>query len=136
MNRRTFYIAVIIAAVLGAVFLWPFAWRRVEDFATSVHQRGVTIELATWETEYGHVQSWEEARRSIGMLEYVQRYYVPGPGYRSDGETEERLESQRARTMQAIVAGLREFTGQDFGVDADRWRVWAEEARAVPHKTK
>jgi hypothetical protein len=98
----------------------------VEAFGVRAHQRSVTRSLADWAAEHGTVNSWAEADRAIGMLEYVQWYYVPGPGYRSDPETEAALEAQRARTVAAIVAALRAFTGADFGTDAAAWRAWRQ----------
>ena len=77
------------------------------------------------------VTSWDEADHAIGMLEYVQNYYVPGPGYRSDPQTEAALDSQRARTLGSIASALCEFTGQDFGTDAERWRAWRLERRPL-----
>jgi hypothetical protein len=70
---------------------------------------------ANWEREYDRVGDWQEADHAIDMLEYVQLYYVPGPGYRSHAQTEAALEAQRARTLAAIVACLRRFCGEDFG---------------------
>ena len=81
--------------------------------------------LARWGQEYAVVRNWREVERAIGMLEYAGRYYVPAPGYRSDPSTEAALAEQRERTVRAIATVLREYTGQDFGVDATRWQVWA-----------
>jgi hypothetical protein len=124
MKRRTIFIGVLVLAVLAAVLLAPYAWRRVCEWAVGIHQRSTTKELAAWEREYGKVHTRAEAKRAIDMLDYVQRYYVPGPSYRSDEKTEAKLEAQRARTVRAIVAALSEFTGQDFGEDAETWREW------------
>ncbi|HZU37220.1 MAG TPA: hypothetical protein VFA18_14960 [Gemmataceae bacterium] len=129
MKRRAIYAAGIIVIVL-VVLLAPYAWRRIDQWAGVIHQRAVTKELAGWESEYGQVRNWEQAQRAIGMLEYVQHYYVPGPGYRSDEKTEAELEAQRARTVQAIVAALKKFTGQDFGADAKQWQDWMRKAHS------
>jgi hypothetical protein len=131
VKRRAIYLGAIVVVVLGLVLLTPFACRRVEEWAVGIHQRSTTNSLADWEREYGQVHTWEEAQRAIDILEYVQRYYVPGKGYRSDQKTEAKLEAQRARTVQAIVAALKEFTGQDFGADAEQWREWVGKVRAA-----
>jgi hypothetical protein len=113
------------AVVLLALYVgWHF-----EPWAAGFHQKSVTRSLADWEKEYGRIESWDEADRAIGMLEYVQTYYVPGPGYRSDPQTEAALEAQRARTLAAIASALRKFSGEDFGTDAGRWRTWQAEQR-------
>jgi hypothetical protein len=114
---------VIAAPILIAAILWYVATRWPE-MAVAVHQRSVTRELAEWAEEYRLVRTWAEADRGINMLEYVQWYYVPAEGYRSDPSTEAALETQRTATVNSIVAGLREFTGQDFGSDLTKWRAW------------
>jgi hypothetical protein len=129
MGRRTISIGAIAVVVLAAALLVPYAWRRLERWGVSIHQRSVTRSLAEWGSEYGQVHTWEEAERSIGMLGYVQWYYVPGPGYRSDEKTEGELEAQRARTVRAIISALKEFTGQDFGADTEQWAEWVRKAR-------
>jgi hypothetical protein len=70
------------------------------------------------------------------MLEYVQHYCVPGPGYHSDEKTEAKLEFQRVRTLKAIVAALKEFTGQDFGTDVEQWRACIENNRPTKPQGK
>ena len=130
MNKRSGCLLAVGLALIGGVCFAALAlalgW--ADRWAASFHQRGVTRSLAGWEKEYGRVQSWQEARRAADMLEYVQRYYVPGGGYQGDAATEERLEAQRARTVEAIAAGLREFTGRDFGTDAEGWQRWLKDA--------
>lgn len=127
MNRRSILAAVVVGGILAVGLVVPLVVHMVEAFGVRTHQRSVTRSLAQWEAEYGRVRSWTEADRAIGMLEYVQWYYVPGPGYRSDPQTEAALEAQRARTVAAIVAALRDFTGEDFGTDAARWRQWGQQ---------
>jgi hypothetical protein len=133
--KKRFAIAcgVIVLVLLGGVLLAPHLERMIGVWGVGVHQRGITRELKTWEGKYGHVHTWDEARQNIGVLNYVQQYYVPGPNYHSDPETEAKLEAQRARTVQAIVSALKTFTGQDFGDDAARWEEWIEHAQ--PEKT-
>lgn len=130
MKRRMIFTGVIVV-VLAAVFLAPYAWRRLDARLVGIHHQAVTAELARWENEYGRTQTWSEAMQAADMLEYVQHYYVPGPGYRSDEATEAELKAQRARTVQAIVAALKDSTGQDFGKDARQWREWIAKAGGV-----
>lgn len=136
MKRRTIYLPGTIVVVLAAVLLAPYAWRRLEAWAVGLHQRSTTNELAGWEREHAQVRNWKEAERATDMLEYVQRYYVPGPGYRSDEKTEAKLDAQRGRTVEAIVAALKEFTGQDFGSDHEQWREWLRKHRTAQPPTK
>jgi hypothetical protein len=136
MKRRKIYFIAIAVSVLGMIFLVPFAWQHLEKRLVGIHQEGVMRELLGWEHEYGQMRNWHEAERAIDMLEYVQRYFVPGPGYRSYPTTEALLESQRRRTVQAIVAGLRQITDQDFGPDAQKWRDWMENRRRARQPAK
>jgi hypothetical protein len=121
--RRGCAVAFIFCLVAG-VLLIVYASTHFEEWGVGIHQKSVTRSLADWEKEYGRIGNWDEADRAIGMLEYVQSYYVPGPGYRSNPRTEAALEEQRARTVAAIVSALREFTGEDFGTDPEEWRAW------------
>jgi hypothetical protein len=120
MSRRATWVVVVV--ILAVIVLVPLGWQRVVLWAVGLHLRSTTRELAAWEKEYGHVDTWQEADRAIEMLEYVRGYYVPGPGYRSDAQAEAALEAQRARTLAAIAEALRDFTGEDLGTDAARWR--------------
>ena len=127
--KRRVLSAAFVAAVLAFVFVVPFIKERIEKFAVGTHQRAVTHELAAWEQEYGKVSTRREAERAIDMLEYVQQYYVPSPGYRSDPKTETDLGIQRGKTLDAIVAALQKFTDQDFGADFEQWRAWSTKTR-------
>lgn len=129
ITARGIWTASIFAAIL-AVGLVAYVVHRVvvlvELGPVGIHQRSVTLHLSDWENEYGRVRNWSEVDRAIGMLEYVQHYYVPASGYHSDPHTEAALEAQRARTVAAIEAGLKNYTGRDFGTDAARWREWMQ----------
>ena len=132
MNRRRILALRLLCGFTGVVVFALYAVRNFEPWAVGFHQKSVTRELAAWEQDEARVTSWDEADHAIGMLGYVQNYYVPGPGYRSDPQIEAALDSQRARTLAAIASALREFTGQDFGTDAERWRAWWLEQRRWP----
>jgi hypothetical protein len=82
--------------------------------------------LAAWERQYARIENDRDAFRGIDMLQYVQTYYVPGPGYRSDPATEAALERQRQNTVIAIVKALERFTGEAHGVDVSQWEAWRE----------
>lgn len=127
---RRMHLLVVAASLVGVTVVAygaPSAWRLIEGRLVGIHQTSVRNEMALWEREYRTLKDWHEASNAIGMIGYVQRYYVPGPGYRGTARTEAELEEQRARTLSAIVAGLRDFTRQDFGTDETRWRQWLVE---------
>jgi hypothetical protein len=132
MNRRRFLAILLLCGFTGVVVFALYAVWNFESWAVGLHQKSITRELAAWEQDEARVTNWDEADHAIGMLEYVQNYYVPGPGYRSNPQTEAALESQRARTLAAIAVALREFTGEDFGTDAERWRAWRNEQLCWP----
>src|SRR5262245_36022734 len=122
--RRSKWVIASVASIAVVVYVAWRLWPLIEAGPAGFHQRSVKNELSAWEREYSSVRDWREVGRAIDLLEYAQNYYVPGPGYRGRARTEAELEAQRARTLRAIAAGLREFTGQDFGSDAARWREW------------
>jgi hypothetical protein len=88
--HRGCVVGILFCVIAGALLIF-LGLKHFEEWAVGIHQKSVTRSLADWEKDYGRVGSWNEADRAIGMLEYVQRYYVPGPGYRSSPQVEEAL---------------------------------------------
>ena len=125
--RRCLLIVAFLAGIAFAVHCAGGIRRLIEDGPAGIHQTSVRNKMAGREREYRTLRDWREAWLAAGMLDYTKTYYVPGPGYRGSVRTEAELEAQRARTLAAIAAGLREFTGQDFGTDTARWRQWLTE---------
>jgi len=126
MTTRRWIVAVAIVGIgFGLIRGCILLYQKIEAWGVAMHQQSVTKSLAEWGQESAVVRDWSEADHAIDMLEYVQHYYVTGPGYRGDPVTEAALEKQRERTLNMIASALREYTGQDFGVDATRWRAWA-----------
>ncbi len=121
MRRVTLIVGSLSFSIAAACLIGYVFFRVVTDFSVDVHQRSVTQELADWKDEYSNVSSHRDAIRTATMLEYIQRYYVPGEGYRGSREIEAALQVQRQETVKAFVAALRRFTGEDFGDDSDRW---------------
>ena len=118
----------LIPIVLICTFIWAaFA---LPEYMVSVHQRGVTQELAKWNTEYSSIESHYDAVRTAEMLGYVQRYYVPGEGYRGTPRIEDALQLQRQDTIDSLVASLRDFTGEDYGTDSDKWLTFLKSFKA------
>ena len=111
--------SVIVLAV-GAVLLVP----SIEKTLARIHQEGITKELSDWSLEFGTVGNLTEAAKAIDMLRYIEAYYVAGPGYRSDYETERRLEEQRKKTIEAIVSALQVYSGKSIGDDPNAWETW------------
>jgi hypothetical protein len=118
-------VAIIMGSLLiVALIVAPYAWRCLEAWGVGLHQRSVTLELANWEREHQKIENWADVERAVGMLEYIDGYYVPADGYRSDPQTEAMLQAQRAQTCQTIAAALHEYTGEDLGSDSAAWRHW------------
>jgi len=134
MSKRRILTVMITSGCAAVLALAVFAWYNAERWWVGAHQRSVTRSLAAWAQEDSRVGTWQEADHAIDMLEYVEGYYVPGPGYHSDPQTEAALEAQRARTLVAIAAGLRQFCGEDFGADVCRWREWRKQHGPPPPK--
>ena len=121
-------VLVVIIAIPTCLLL---ALREVGAWGTRIHMRSVTRSLAEWAIEYGKIQDDQQAERAIGMLGYARDYYILCEGYRGDSRTEAALEAQRAQTLAAIAAGLRRYTGRDFGVDDDQWLKWWQSEHGV-----
>jgi hypothetical protein len=98
MSKRLKITVVIAVAVLAVAALVPLASHRFEAWAVGIHQESTTRELAAWEQEFSQIRNKNEALRAVDMLRYVQGYYVPGPGYRSDSATEAALEARGVQT--------------------------------------
>ncbi len=130
MQRSSIRFVIILAVMLGTAGLaTPFILSHFSSYAVSVHQRGVTRELAAWEVEVSQIRNEKDAIHAAQMLRYVQNYYVPGDGYRGDPVTEGRLEEQRQQTLTKIAKSLATFTGQDFGTNAVEWEAWLRKGR-------
>jgi hypothetical protein len=103
-----FLIAVLGVGVCGiAAYVVLVYWVSVEMVAA--HQRAIAREIEGWEREYSQVSTANQAARGADMIEYIQRYYQVGEGYRSNPETEERLEAQRRRAIESISKAIEEF---------------------------
>ena len=126
MSRRLKFAVVSAVSALAGAALVPFAWHRFQAWAVGIHQPSTTRELAAWEQEFAQIRTKDEAIRAVGMLRYVQSYYVPGPGYRSDSVTEAALQAQRQKTSTTIASALEAFTGERYGLDVDQWERWRD----------
>ena len=121
-------ISFLVVTAAGAVTVW-MTFPRIERWAVGVHQKSVTRSLAAWGVEHAQITNAASARDTAGMVGYVNRYYVPGEGYRGPAEIEAALETQRQRTIGLLVAALERYTGLAYGTNVERWRVWAEESQ-------
>jgi hypothetical protein len=73
------------------------------------HQRSVTTSLAEWGKKYSNIQGPDDAGRARQMLSYIEGYYVVAPGYKSDTEMDDLLESQRRETLGRINSALQRY---------------------------
>lgn len=128
--------AVVSAVALGIALIAHFGWRAMERWGTARHQRSIITELASWETEVSQITNDKEAFRAVDMLSYIRRYYVPGPGYHGDPDTESALEAQRARTLKTISKALEDYTGEKYGDDFKKWEDWKEKKKSILGKNK
>ena len=126
MWRRIFILLIPVGLV--CVVFWAVS--AVPRYMCGIHQRSVTRELANWQTEYSSIESPQDAERTAEMLEYVQRYYVPGEGYHSTPEIEAELQNQRRDTVDSFVTSLSEYTGKDFGTDSEKWLTFLRSSRS------
>jgi hypothetical protein len=124
MRHRRLVVPGLCLVLTGIIFLVIYLPPRLVSYGVGLHQRSVTRSLGEWGHEYSHIQTKNDAIRAAEMLEYISTYYVPGPGYHSDPETEATLQAQRERSLSTIAAALEQFTGKDFGTDSGKWLEW------------
>lgn len=114
---------LIVAAAVGAVWV---AFPHFERWAVGVHQKSVTRSIASWGVEDARVTNDASAIHAAGMVGYISRYYVPGPGYRGPVQVEAALEKERRASIARLVIALERYTGLDYGTNVELWTEWAE----------
>ena len=130
--RRRWYqfgfgtLLIVVAALAILLGLGRTAWRFVVKEVAREHMKSVTKSLEKWAAEDSQIHCNYDACQAIDMLGYIEDYYVPDDGYRSDAETEAALQSQRKRTMAAIIESLERFTGELYGDDLEKWKAWRQ----------
>jgi len=117
---------VFIAVLVGAVILGFYIWGECQAWLLRTHQEHIAWELAQIEKEFATIDSFNQAQRAVGLLRYIEEYYVPKPGYRSDAITENNLETQRTQTLQTIIQALEQYSGQQLGENISAWEGWLE----------
>jgi len=132
MKRFSRNIVVVCIAMIG-LFVGTFLGvSLLIKTLTRLHQEGITSELADWSFEFGTIGSMTAAAEAIDMLRYINGYYVVAPGYRSNPETERRLEAQRKKTIDTIVNALQVYSGKSIGNDPNAWETWMKERNKPP----
>jgi hypothetical protein len=114
------WVLLSVAVVIIVVGLNNF-----DKWATSIHQRSVTRSLADWSVEYAQITNEISAVKAAELVEYVSRYYVPGPGYEGFSKTEAALQAQRGQTIATMVSALQNYTGLEYGTNVEAWSAWA-----------
>jgi len=114
-----------VLALVGALCAILFQFiPMVMRYGVGRHQRAITEELVLFEQQCTEITDRKGAAHAIAMLDYVQNYYVPSPGYRGTGETERSLESQRTRTMRVYATALEDYCGESHDFDVPAWHTW------------
>lgn len=114
------FIVVFIAIFVTGLVSW-FALIRV---VSGIHHKAITKELYDMGLHFKSIDNGTEADHAVGMLRYIENYYVPGPGYQSTSKIELELELQRRQTLRTIVEALEEYSGQSLGSDPNAWEKW------------
>lgn len=63
------------------------------------------------------------------MLEYINSYCVPGPGYRGPMDVEAALEKHYRESIVRTLASLERHTGLTHSTKIECWPKWAEERK-------
>ena len=114
-RRRKILIAVLGVGVCGiAAYVALFFWVSAQVVAARQQVTMKEIQkLASWEREFAHISTAKEAERASKTFEYARDYYVVGPHFPCDPETDEKLEAQRRRTIDSILSAIEEFKRQE-----------------------
>lgn len=107
-KSRAVRIVLTVAVALGVAWAgWIWLLRPwIVEYGVAIHQRNVTKELAKWGDEESRITDDASAVRAAEMVDYISRYYVPGPGYRGPADVEAALQAQRRRSIDQIVVSL------------------------------
>ena len=89
-----------------------------------------------WGAEYGMINTDEAAMRSVGMLEYIQTYYVPSETCRGPAEVAQDLQEMRHQCCEQITTALEIHTGLNYGLHIESWSNWANQQRSKQKELK
>ncbi|WP_417736866.1 hypothetical protein [Rosistilla oblonga] len=104
--RLLIFAGIAIIAIAFSSLVPP-----VNRYIVGEHHRDVIREFDRWAEEYAVVTDYYSATRAANMIGYISTYYTPCDGYRSDDETEQRLQVARQRSMTQIADVLSAYTG-------------------------
>jgi hypothetical protein len=136
LQRKTKIVLIAFAAMVAVASLATWlSWSGIEMWVAGVHQRSVTQSLREWGHEYASLTNDASAVAAAEMVAYMSQYYVPGPGYRGPAEIEAALEAQRRESVLRVAEALQQYTGLDYGTNAQRWTEWAESRKKMPGRT-
>lgn len=121
--------AVTLLGLIG-VTAW-LVWPRIEVWAASYHQKKVASAFQKWGEAYSIVTNRASAIEAAEMMAYIERFYVPGAGYRGAPEIESELAVQREASIRQIVDALRSYTKLEHGTNVVLWREWARSEKGL-----
>lgn len=122
---------VVVVSAVATLTIW-ILWPAIMTRLVGVHQRSVTSSLARWAQEDSIITNEPSAIHAAEMVGYINRYYVPGEGYRGPEQIEAALEAQRQHSIEQLAASLERYTGLSYGTNVERWSEWARERTDRP----
>jgi hypothetical protein len=126
---RMLLMAVTLLGLIG-VTAW-LVWPRIEVWAASYHQKKVAGVFQTWGESYSIVTNKASAIEAAEMMAYIERFYVPGAGYRGTPEIERELAAQREASIRRIAEALRSYTKLEHGTNVEHWSIWARSEKGL-----
>jgi len=123
LSRKIIF-SIVCFVLLVFVFVFYIIPYPMATYFMGIHQKAITSELAEWEKEYSEIKTYEEAFGVICKLDYISIYYTPGEGYHSNPDIEQKLESQRQKTKDAMLNALKVFLGKGKEFDIEAWDDW------------
>lgn len=130
--KRLFSVIFMFCIVLTVmIYVLPSIIQKFNSYFIRGHQLSVIKELEEWGDNYSQIKTSQEAQKATEILAYIEKYYVPADGYRSDANTEQKLERQREHTMRRITDALEEYAAR-IGSNANADKSLRESIDGVP----
>jgi predicted PurR-regulated permease PerM len=104
-----FFFSIILTVM---IYVLPSIIQNFNSHLIRGHQLSVIKELEGWGNDYSQIKTSQEAQKATEILAYIEKYYVPADGYRSDANTEQKLERQREHTIRRITDALEEYSAK------------------------
>ncbi len=122
-KRVSLLAGIVLLLVVGA--WWALhAVRHSNFFRARSHVQELTRYLARDEKEFARIESIKQALDAVHVVWCIENRYVLDAHFNIYPEIERKFEAEKAQTIKTIIHALKEFTGEDYGDDVEKWQGW------------